>query len=292
MRIVYHIGMHCTDEDTALRCLLRNSAGLAEQGSIVTLPARFKPVLREAMIALRGAPADADLQERMLDAMMEQQTGKQILFSNDNFLCPPARAVSGPVLYPLADERMPWIRNLFPDNPTTFAFAMRNPVTLLPALHARFAKGEAFSTYLERVAPDALRWVDTVERMRKAVPDCEFLVWCNEDAPLIWPEILAALAGIEDATGLKGINDFLSQIMTEAGLVRMSSYLESHPPKTPEHRRRITAAFLDKFARSEAVEMEVEAPEFDTDRIARITAHYEADIAKIREMEGLTFLSA
>lgn len=292
MKIVYHLGLHCTDEDMALRCLLRNAATLAEQGSVVTLPARFKPVLRETMIALRGAAADADLQQRILDAVTEVETPRQVLFSNDNFLCPPARVAIGSTLYPLADERMPWIRNLFPTTPTTFAFALRNPVTLLPALHARFAKGEPFSDYLERLDVDALSWADAVRRMRAAVPDCEMVVWCNEDAPLIWPEILAMLAGIEDASGLKGATDFVGQIMSPLGLERMTAYLGTHPPKTAEHRRRITAAFLDKFAVSEAVEMEVEAPEFDEARIIRITAQYQADVEAIRALDGITFLSA
>jgi len=144
MHVVYHIGLHCTDEDMALRCLLRNSNELAEIGSVISPPARFKPVLREAMIELRGARAGLELQSQMKQALLDGPA-ERILFSNDNFVCPPARAIIGDVLYPLAPERLPWIRNLFPQDSAEFAFGLRNPVTLLPALHARFAKGEPFA---------------------------------------------------------------------------------------------------------------------------------------------------
>ena len=291
MHVVFHIGMHCTDEDMALRCLLRNGEELARVGTVVPPPGKFKPVLREAMIALKGAPADADLQARMVAAVTEGAEARRLVFSNDNFLCPPARAAQGPLLYPLAQDRMPWIRNLFPDSPVTFALALRNPVTLLPAIHPRFAKGQPFADYLAGIEPEALSWADAVTRMRAGAPDAGFVLWCNEDAPLIWPQVLGALSGVEDPAGLRGADDMLARIMTEAGLARMKSYLESHPPPNPAHRIRVTAAFLDKFARPEAVEMELDETLWSAESVARITARYEADVAAIREMDGITFLA-
>ena len=39
MRIVYHLGAHCTDEDRLVRCLLKNRAVLAEAG--IAVPRRI-----------------------------------------------------------------------------------------------------------------------------------------------------------------------------------------------------------------------------------------------------------
>lgn len=292
MHFVFHIGMHCTDEDTALRCLLRNAAALAQTGSVVSLPARFKPVLREAMIELRGARADAALQDKMKTALFDAPNPHRVLFSNDNFVCPPARALIGPKLYPLAAERLPWIRNLFPADTVEFAFGIRNPVTLMPALHARFAKGEPFVDYLDRLEPDKMSWAEAVKSMRAAVPDARFTLWCNEDTPLIWPEILHHLSGTDAPLKLKGVHDLLGKIMTPAGLSRYTAYLETNPPKSVQHRHRITAAFLDKFARPDAIEMEFDAPELTEARVTAITARYEADIAILREMEGVHLIAA
>lgn len=290
MQIVFHIGLHGTDADRVLRCLLRNADRLATAGVAVPLPGTFRPVLKDALIARRGVPSTVDEQETMRHAMFGEDVPSRVVFSNDNFLCPPHRAVDGGTLYPLAGERMPWVTNLFPDHERIVALAMRNPATLLPALHARIGSGEDLASYVGAIAPEELSWADAIARLTEAIPGIPLLVWCGEDAPLIWPEILGALTGMEDPAGFEGTDELLETIMTEAGLERMRGYLQSHPPRNAEHRRRITAAFLDKFVRPEAVEMELDLPGWSEDRVARITARYEADIDAIGAMPGVSLI--
>lgn len=290
--VVYHIGLHATDEDKALRCLLKNARVLAETGTVIALPGRFRPAMREALLQLRGAPADAELQRGLLDRVLDDDPARRILFSHDSFLCVPKRAVLDGRYYPVAAERLPWIRNLFPGMPCEFAIALRNPATLLPALHARFQDKIAYSDYLARVQPQALDWAAFVAEIRAAVPDCKLTIWANEDTPLIWPDVLQALSGHPPGLVLEGVNDLLSTIMSEEGLGRMVTYLDSHPPRTPEHRRRIVSAFLDKFAIEEAIEIEYDLPGWTENLIAELTARYEAQLAQIAAMDGITFLSA
>ncbi|WP_116084305.1 hypothetical protein [Tropicimonas sp. IMCC34011] len=291
MRIVYHIGLHCTDEDRALRCLLKNSEMLRAHGTVVAVPGRFRPVLREAMVTLRGQPAGADTQESVLDAVTDVDSPERIVFSSDSFLCVPARAVGAERLYPQAGERAPWIRNLFPDDPAEFALSLRNPATLLPALHERMGEDHDFAEYISRIAPEKLSWAEMVERLVAAVPGCPVTVWANEDTPLIWHDVLRALAGHPEDMTLEGETDFLGTIMKPEGVTRMDSYLASHPPKTPDHRRRITAAFLDKFARPGAVEEEFELPGWTQELVGRLTETYEADLARIAGMDGVRVIA-
>ena len=67
MRIVYHLGVHCTDEDRLVRCLLKNRATLAEEGIAVPSPTRYRKLLRDAATQLRGAPASDDTAAMILD---------------------------------------------------------------------------------------------------------------------------------------------------------------------------------------------------------------------------------
>ncbi|MES2145513.1 MAG: hypothetical protein V4516_14445, partial [Pseudomonadota bacterium] len=60
MQIVYHLGAHCTDEDRLLRCLLRNRGVLAERGVVVPGPARYRKLLRDTAIQLKGARASIE----------------------------------------------------------------------------------------------------------------------------------------------------------------------------------------------------------------------------------------
>ncbi|SNS54518.1 hypothetical protein [Tropicimonas sediminicola] len=292
MKLVYHIGLHSTDEDRALRCLLQNAEKLAEVGTIAPAPGQFRPVLRQAMIHLRGAPASRHIQEQVLDEVIDHDTTERLLFSNDSFLCVPKRAITGGALYPLAEERAPWIRNLFPDDPAEFAFGIRNPATLIPALQARFAEEEDFAAYLARIQPEDLSWADMVARFQRAVPDCPLTIWCNEDTPLIWYDILEALTSCPNALELEGVHEFHRTIMSEEGVERMERYFESHPSENGEQRRRVIATFLEEFATPEAVEEEYDLPGWTADRIARLSERYEADVAEVAAMEGVRFLRA
>lgn len=290
MRFTYHIGLHCTDEDRALDCLLANAGALARQGCAVAPPDRFRPALREAMLELKGAPAPAAMQERLLDAVTDMDAPAHVLFSSDSFLCVPRRAVADGTLYPLAEERAPWIRNLFPEAPAHFALAMRNPATLVPALQARFADRESWQEFVGRIDPEALSWTDMLARLRAAVPDAEITVWCTEDAPLLWPDLLARLAGTAPDAAPEGGDDFVADLMSPEGFTRLQGYLAENPARDAGHRRRVVAAFLDRFARPEAVADEYDLPGWDADRVARLTERYEADIARIGAMEGVTLL--
>ena len=57
MRIVYHLGAHCTDEERLVRCLLKNRATLADQGIVVPAPTRYRKLLRDTAVQLKGQPA-------------------------------------------------------------------------------------------------------------------------------------------------------------------------------------------------------------------------------------------
>ena len=291
MKAIYHIGLHSTDEDRALRCLLRNDAALQAQGIVVPPHGRFRPVLREAMIQLKGEPASEALQDHILEEITDLEAPERVVFSNDSFVCVPQRAILDGALYPLVDERAPWIRNLFPSHEAEFVLALRNPATLIPALQARFAEQESFADYLARIEPLALSWADMVKRLRAAVPDAPLTIWCNEDSPLIWPEILQALSGLEDISGLEGRDDFLESLMSQEGFRRMQNYFSTHPIPAPEHRRRVVSAFLDKYALEDAVELEFDLPGWTEDVIARLTGRYEADLERIAAMDGVTFIA-
>jgi hypothetical protein len=54
--------------------------------------------------------------------------------------------------------------------------------------------------------------------------------------------------------------------------------------------RRIVSAFLDKFALSDQIDMELDLPGWDEDLIDTLTENYRNDIARIRAIPGVTFL--
>ena len=118
-------------------------------------------------------------------------------------------------------------------------------------------------------------------------PGVPLVIWADEDTPLIWPEVLQAVSGHDDATELEDTDELLAGIMSPDGLVRMRNYVATHPPRSILQRRRIVSAFLDKFALPDRVEMEFDMPGW-TRRHGRRNDRrpIDEDIDRIRAMPG------
>jgi len=289
MQVAFHLGAHCTDDDRLVRSLLKSRGTLAARGVQVPAPGRFRPVLREALKALRGAEASAAMQATLLDAILDEDAPERLVLCSESFLCAPRKAVEGGALYPIAGRKAAWFPALFPDAETALFFALRNPAAFVPALSARLGDDDRM------VLPDAsgaraLSWLPVVQALRDATPDVPVTVWCDEDSALLWPEIMAAVAGLDEDVALEGGRDRLRQVMTADGADRLDAYLAANPPGSPEIRRRVEAAFLERYAEPGAMETELDLPDWTAELVDDLTEAYDADCYRIARMDGVRFL--
>lgn len=290
MQIVYHLGAHGTDDDRLVRTLLKNRGTLEAMGIAVPSPKRYRQILPRAAKSLKGGRAGEDTQHVLLDAVMDADSARRVIFSHEDLICFPVNVVTEAGFYAPAPQRLAAYSNLFPDAEKQFFLALKNPATLIPALIERAVNG-TYETIMAATRPTELRWSSAVRRMLAFQPDLNLTVWCNEDMPLIWPEIVRAVAGVGPEVALEGDFDILASIMTDEGMEKFKAYLDAHPPQTLAQRRRVTTAFLDKFAKPDELEVELDLPGWTEELIARITANYEADCAEIEAMHGVTFIT-
>lgn len=290
MKVVFHIGMHCTDNDSLLRCLLKNRDALAQEGIIVPGPGRYRPLLQEALRKLRGAPADLETQEVILDAVVSEDAPQRLVLSWESFLCAPDKAVGGGALYPMAGEKSKWLPQVFPGSDCEFHVAIRNPATFLPALFEKAPKAD-YAAVMDGADPRAMRWSTVIAQIRDNNPAIPLTVWCDEDTPLIWPEVLRHVSGHSEKVELAHVHDRLAGIMAPAGLEKMRSYLETQPYETEDQRRRIVSAFLDKYVLDEAVEIELDLPGWTVDVVDEMTGLYEEDVHRIAHIDGVRFIA-
>ncbi|UWP89903.1 hypothetical protein K3X13_04195 [Aliiroseovarius crassostreae] len=291
MKISFHIGAHCTDEEQLLRSLLRNSGVLAREGICVPGPSRYRGVLADVLNKLQGAKADLDTQEMLIEHFVDLEDAERIVFGHDNFLGASFRAFEGGVLYGLAERNTKRLRNLFPMHQVEFFMGMRDISTFLPALAAKVPE-DKLHQLLAGVDPRHLYWSDTLHAIREATPDCPITVWCNEDTPLIWPEILHEVAGLDPEVKLMGGLDILAQIMARPGIKRLRDYLASHPIHNEIQRRRVLAAFLSKYALEEEIEEEITLPGWTQDLMQELSQSYDDDMLEIKSIPGVTLLTA
>lgn len=288
MRIVYHMGVHCTDEDRLIRCLLKNRAMLADQGIAVPSPTRYRNLLRDAAKELRGARASTETAELILDQIMDNPQAERVVLSWSSFLSFPAYAVSDG-LYARGGERMHGFRQMLPDHEAEFFLAVRNPASFLPDLRGRII-GKGFDDVLRDVDPAGFHWSDTVEAIKAANPGVPVTVWCDEDTPLIWTEVLHAVAALDPAIPFQDDDELLALLMTEAGLARYQAYCREHPPQSVAQRRRIVTAFLEKFGRPERLAAEIDVPDWSETLIEELTTAYLADITRIQQIPGVQLI--
>lgn len=290
MRIVYHLGAHCTDEERLVRCLLKNRATLADQGIVVPAPTRYRKLLRDTAVQLKGQPAAIETQALVLEQIMDEDVADRLILSWDSFLSFPQWVIRG-TMYAFAGERIRAFTQIFPQIEAEFHLAIRNPATFLPALFDK-QKGKTHEEFMENADPLHLRWSDVVAQIVAQNPGVPLVIWADEDTPLIWPEVLQAVSGHDDATDLEETDELLAGIMSPDGLARMRNYIATHPPQSVLQRRRITSAFLDKFALPDRIEMQFDMPGWTPDLVEAMTANYLDDIQRIRAMPGVTFISA
>lgn len=292
MQIAFHLGAHATDNERLARTLAANGPALAAAKAHVPSPRAYRNALRDALIALKGGPADAATQETLRTACTQDAPGpvERLIFSYENFLALPDRAIGPTGLYPAAADKLGPLANLFPEAQTEFHLALVNPAVLLEALVTRQAP-RSYEDIMAGQAPQTLRWLPVIERMAKAARGARLILWCNEDLPLVFPEVLRSLAGIAPEGALLGEDAILEQIMSAEGMTRMRAYLAQHPVQGTAQRRKVAMAFLDKFARPEALEAEITLPGWSADLVEEISARYEADLAQIAQIPGVTLIA-
>ena len=289
MQIVYHLGAHCTDEERLLKCLLRNRDALLQQGISIPGPARYRNLLRDTAIHLKGQPAPPEMQDTVLGEILDGETPGRMVLSWENFLSYPQWVLKD-TLYPAAAERVRAFANIFPDHQVEFHIALRNPAGFLPALFAR-QRGKSYEEFTAGIDIFALRWSEVIDRIRRDNPDVPLTVWCDEDTPLIWPEVLRGVGGYAAETRIDGVDDLLASLLGQAGLERLKSYVAGRPNVDRQQLHRIVEVFLDKFVQPGANEVDVDLPGWDQITIDDLTEIYDEDVALVAARDDITFLT-
>ncbi len=291
MQIAFHIGAHCTDEDQLVKSLVKNNQIFTEQGVAVPGPSRYRKLLADVAVKLAGKSASLETQDMVLEQILDGTDPDRLVFSFDNFISGPRRALEDGMLYPAAAEKARVLHNLFPDHKVEFFLAVRDPATFVPAFLTKYTdidRGEVMS----KLNPMGMVWSDIIKDIREENPDCQITVWCNEDTPLIWPEVMHEITAIDMRVLFKGGLDIIAQIMEREGVKRLRAYMAENQPTNEIQRRRVLAAFLDKYAIEDAVEQEINLPGWTAELVEELSASYEDDMLEIARIPGVNFITA
>ncbi|QAX30435.1 hypothetical protein [Leisingera sp. NJS204] len=288
--LAFHVGAPNTDNGQLTWSLRKDAQRLLAQGVMIRRPGTYMAALNQ-MLRKQNQDTVTD-QERaaLLDGMVKDQSVSRIILTNSGFLGVPGWMLNGGRLYRNAGSNAAALRTVFPGNPCEFFLGLRNPATLIgPVFKSQsnrtweqFAAGTDFLN---------LRWSDVVADIQDSNPGCRITVWCNEETPVIWPNILGQVTGLGDGFRFDGELDITRGIISEAGYERLEAYLANRPGLSEDQRERVRALFLSYFHSEEAVEEEIDLPGWSQPLVDEMSESYQADAELIRRMTGVTFLS-
>ncbi len=290
MQVILHAGAHMTDEDRLLDCLSADRELLARNGTHVPNPSSYRKLMRNLLHSTQITGETITAREQVLNAIVTDDMPERIVLSNASFFGTPKMAASGGELYSAADTRLLHFQKIFPSDQLELFLAIRNPASFLPAIFSTI-EFDSMADYLRDADPRSVRWSDLISRIRSAFPDLHLTIWCNEDTPLIWSEILREMGGLDPTVTLKEEFSLMTEIMSASGMQRFYAYLDSHPGMTESQKRRVIAAFLDKFADESAIEEELDVPGWTEDLIEEMTELYDEDVLTIQRIPGVKLIT-
>lgn len=290
MQLVFHTGVHFTEQERLLKCLLRNKEVLHARGVTVPGPGKYRKLMRDSLVAMKTGALAENAREVLLDAMLDDEKPDRVLMSHKHLFGVPRAALRKGLLYPNAPERMEQVATIFNCDEIEHFVALRNPATFLPAAFKESPR-ETLDHFTDGVDPREIKWSDTISKLRQAAPEIPITVWCNEDAPLVWGQVVRELAGLEHGDEVIGRFDLAANIMRPEGMDRFEAYVKGHPDMSEIQIRRVLAAFLEKFALEAEIEEELDMPGWTSELVEEMTQIYDDDVFEVSRIPGVTLIA-
>ncbi|MFV1495487.1 hypothetical protein VWY34_01300 [Phaeobacter sp. JH20_02] len=289
LTVALHIGAPFTDEDQLIWSLRRDSARLLQDGVLVRRPGTYLKDLTD----LKGRAAKEGVSdeacEDFLEGVLRDADPARVVLSMSAILGVPAWMLNDGRLYRNAGANTAALRAVFADYRCEFFLGLRNPATLVPAGFAAQSQKDWYGFAGDTDLME-LRWSEVVGDILTANPDCAITVWCNEETPVVWPQVLGHVTGLGAGYRFTGETDILRQAMTVEGTRRLEAYLAERPKLSEQQRNQVRELFLSYFHAEDAVEEEIDLPGWSQGFVDEMTERYFADIDLIRSLPGVTVI--
>lgn len=289
MQIAFHIGVHATDGDRLLKALLKNRGWLLKNQTEIVPPGRHRGLFEEALTSLNGGAATDEMEQIMLDAVLDSENPERVIFSSPSFMGAPGRAVTKGGLYGQMARRVAALSNLFPSAKSEFFVAIRNPATLICDVLQQFSGGD-YETLMQGHIPQDLRWRNPIQQVIKMAQGRRIVIWCHEDVPLIWPEVLRLIARMPPDAPLQDAMVYIDEIIDDSGKAELQKALAGRDQLSIAQRRSIYADILSRHAAQDSMFQNIDLPGWTQDLVDQVTENYHADVAEIAVLPGVEFV--
>ena len=289
MKMAFHIGVHGTDDNRLLRSLKMNSQALLNEGTEVVPSERYRDILDQALMQLQGGTATREMELLLLDSLLETEAPERAVLSSYGFMGAIGRIVGAPGLYWQMGTRAARIVNLFPNHDVEIFAAIRNPAALISDMLPRMSGGN-YENFMQGNAPETLRWIQPAQQLVQAMQGRRVVMWCHEDAPLIWPEIIRLIADLDPETTLKGSMLYMDELLEPQIAQQLRETLGAQDSLSISGRRAICGRFLDEHTTEDKLDQEITIPGWTQELVDQMTENYYRDVGEIAALPGVEFI--
>ncbi|MEM7088894.1 MAG: hypothetical protein AAF496_04920 [Pseudomonadota bacterium] len=289
MQIVIHAGVAFTDEGQLLQALMANTALLAQDRVQPLAPHDGRQFVKAASDALTNKTPITLARNNLLTSLPAHDETKRIILSSDKFLGPRRTAILHGQMYPFAAARANFVDLLLDGAEVHLCVGLVNLGFFIPKLLMSLPEDRK-QAILGSTDLSCLSWLSMIEDLRDLAPGVKLTVWANEDTPLIWGDILRAMAGLPDDRTLPDEHMFLSNLLTGPGQRRLSELARQGELNDPETARNHIAAVFEETADPAQFEEELELPGWSLDIFDAFSDLYSQDLQKIQTMPDVRFI--
>lgn len=289
MQVVIHAGGAFADDGRLLNSLQANLNILSAHGVSLVGPRRYRQVFRPVFNAIGSHPVSTDELVRLMEILPDDENTQRTIFTSPDFVGEPVEAIKDGQFYPAAGQRMAILEHAFPNDQVELFFGLINPASFIPKTLAALPQDRR-DQILRDTDLSCLSWLSTIEDIRDLAPGVGITLWCNEDTPLIWGDVLRAMAGLDDGMVMQDEYAFLSSLLTEPGKREVLALIRQDPQPDKRDLREALAGIFETHASPEEVEEELELPGWSADIVEAFSELYEQDLARIQSMPDIRFL--
>lgn len=289
MQVVFHVGTHTTDSERLLKNLLNNRDELLKLGTEPIPNGRHKGIFVDALASLKGGAATEEMEQILLDAVIEAEDVNRIIFSMAGFLGVPKLVVTPRGFFADVETRINGLMRLFPNAETEFFMAIRNPASMLNDIIQQDESID-YETYMGNMHPLDLRWREVVQRMARSVQGRRIVMWCYEDLPLIFPEVMRMMGNMPLDARLRGGQHYVDEALTPDGREKLKEAMRGYGQVSIGKRREIHGQILKQYGMAGRFDQVITLPGWTQELVDEISDNYYSDVAEIAVLPGVEFI--
>ncbi|WP_234416709.1 hypothetical protein [Ruegeria sp. Alg231-54] len=289
MQVAIHAGAAFTDEGRLLRSLQANGDVLARNGATFFGPRRYRQVFKPAFQALNTRPPLPDEIESMRGNLPIHPEVKRAIFISEEFIGEKDVVIADGQFYSSAGKRLSVLEESFSDCQLELYLALRNPGSFIPKYLMSIPE-QAREDVIRNNDLSHLSWVEMIEDVRDFAPEVQITLWCNEDIPLLWGDVVRSVGGLAADAAIKDEYDLLISLLTEEGQSQAQAILDQVSTLSQSETRDVLADILANHAQPDKMEEELDLPGWSDEIIDAFSELYEQDLTRLETMAGVKVL--